>query len=83
MPVHHRMLEPVGKAMKKAYHGAAFNQQKQFHIQSKVLFWGSANATDTKSNNNNIVHTEQRILGNLNRESMLLSYFEYSIDAQE
>ena len=60
------LIIPPGKAMKKAYHGAAFNQQKQFHVQSKVLFWGSANASDTKSNNNNnIVHTEQRILGNL------------------
>ena len=60
-----RLIIPPGKAMKKAYHGAVFNQQNQFHLQSKALFWGSANASDTKSNNNNIVHTEQRILGNL------------------
>ena len=60
-----RLIIPPGKAMKKAYHGAAFNHQRQFHVQPKTSFWGSANASDTKSNNNNIVHTEQRILGNL------------------
>ena len=58
------LIIPPGKAMKKAYHGAAFNHQRQFHVQPKTSFWGSVNASDTKSNNN-IVHTEQRILGNL------------------
>ena len=61
----HRLIIAPGKAMKKPYHGLSLNHQKQFHLQPKNSFWGSANASDTKSNNNNIVHTEQRILGNL------------------